>query len=130
MANPSLDVDLARSHFPALKSGYIFADNAGGSQAALEVVERITDYFTNSNVQLGADYSISVKSTRRVLEDGPTEAAKLFGAGNLNGDVSFDEVVFGSSTTMNLANLARGLEDDLRQGDEFIVTGEHEGLSD
>ncbi|KAF9528983.1 selenocysteine lyase [Crepidotus variabilis] len=126
MPTPTLDLGLARSRFPALKSGYIFADNAGGSQAAVDVIERITDYLSNTNVQLGADYSVSVESTTRVLSDGPTEAAKLFGAGNLNGDVSFDEVVFGSSSTLNLANLARGLESDISPGDEFIITGEHE----
>jgi hypothetical protein len=33
----TLNVLQARSHFPALNSGYIFTDNAGGSQAAKEV---------------------------------------------------------------------------------------------
>ncbi|PPR07857.1 hypothetical protein CVT24_005594 [Panaeolus cyanescens] len=115
-----LDVEFARSQFPALKDGFIFADNAGGSQAAVEVVNRISDYLLNTNVQLGADYSVSVQSTRRVLVDGPTEGAKLFNA------ASADEIVFGSSSTLNLENLARGLENGISQGDEFIVTGEHE----
>jgi selenocysteine lyase/cysteine desulfurase len=117
----ALDVAKARSSFPALKSGYLFADNAGGSQAAQEVIERISDYLSNTNVQLGADYSVSIESTRRVLIQGPTEAAKLFNAR------SPDEIVFGSSSTLNLENLARGLEEDIQPGDEFIVTGEHEG---
>ncbi|KDR80956.1 hypothetical protein GALMADRAFT_1116937 [Galerina marginata CBS 339.88] len=116
----SLDVEQARSHFPILATGYIFADNAGGSQAAKEVVDRISDYLLNTNVQLGADYSLSVQSTQRVLVDGPREAAKLFNA------KSPDEIVFGSSSTLNLENLARGLENDIQPGDEFIVTGEHE----
>jgi len=128
MSPPTLDVELARSHFPSLKSGYIFADNAGGSQAAIEVVERISDYLLNTNVQLGADYTVSVQSTNRVLVDGPREAAKLLGAGNLNGEVKLDEVVFGSSSTLNLENLARGLEKDVLEGDEFVVTSEHEGI--
>jgi hypothetical protein len=112
----------ARSHFPALNSGYIFADNAGGSQAAKEVVDRISDYLLNTNVQLGADYSVSVLSTNRVLSEGPNEAAKLLQAR------SPDEVVFGSSSTLNLENLSRGLDNDIQHGDEFIVTGEHEGM--
>jgi len=118
----TLDVQKARSHFPALDSGFIFADNAGGSQAAKEVVDRISDYLLNTNVQPGADYSVSVVSTQR-LRDGPTEAAKLFNAHSPN------EIVFGSSSTLNLVNLSRGLEDDIQPGDEFIVTGEHEGES-
>ena len=34
--------------------------------------------------------------------------------------------MFGSSSTLNLEHLARGLEKDIQPGDEFIVTGEHE----
>ncbi len=121
MTSAVLDVTNARSHFPSLNSGYIFADNAGGSQAAKETIDRISDYLVNTNVQLGADYSASVEATRRVMVEGPTEAAKLFNA------KTPDEIVFGSSTTMNLENLARGLENDIQPGDEFIITGEHEG---
>lgn len=121
MPSSGFDVTNARSHFPSLKSGYIFADNAGGSQASQEVIDRISDYLTNTNVQLGADYSVSVEATRRVMVEGPTEAVKLFNAR------SPDEIVFGSSSTLNLENLARGLETDIQPGDEFIITGEHEG---
>lgn len=122
-STPKLDVEFARSQFPALKSGFVFADNAGGSQAAVEVVNRITDYLLNTNVQLGADYSVSVQSTQRVA-DGPVEGAKLFNA------ASPDEFVFGSSSTLNLENLARGLESGINSSDEFIITGEHEGRHD
>ncbi|KAF8961498.1 pyridoxal phosphate-dependent transferase [Flammula alnicola] len=103
-----LNVEQARSHFPP------------SPPAAKEVVDRISDYLLNTNVQLGADYSISVQSTQRVLVDGPREAAKLFNA------QSPDEIVFGSSSTLNLENLARALESGIQSGDEFIVTGEHE----
>lgn len=117
----TLDVAKARSSFPSLDSGFIFADNAGGSQAAKEVVDRITDYLLNTNVQLGADYSVSVTSTDRVWVQGPTEVAQLFNA------QSPDEIVFGSSSTLNLENLSRSLEKGIVAGDEFIITGEHEG---
>jgi selenocysteine lyase/cysteine desulfurase len=121
MSSSSFDVIKARSHFPSLNSGFIFADNAGGSQAAKLVVDRICDYLLNTNVQLGADYSVSQQSTTRVCVDGPREAAKLFNA------ASPDEIVFGGSTTANMENLTRGLENDIQPGDEFIITGEHEG---
>ncbi|KAF9460595.1 pyridoxal phosphate-dependent transferase [Collybia nuda] len=116
----TLDVSKARANFPSLKSGYIFADNAGGSQATKGVVDKISDYLLNTNVQLGADYSTSVQSTTRVLTEGPTVAAKLFNAENP------EEIVFSASSTMNLENLSRGLEKDIQEGDEFIITGEHE----
>lgn len=133
-----MDVAKARSHFPALKDGFIFADNAGGSQALQEVVDRISDYLLNTNVQLGpsisrwdrwrcwtdlraftgADYSVSAKATQRV-EDGARQTAVLINA-------SLDEVAFGPSSTMLTENLARALEKDVLDGEEFIVTGEHE----
>lgn len=119
-----LDVIKARSNFPALASGYIFADNAGGSQAAKSVIDKIVDYLLNTNVQLGADYSVSVTSTQRTMSEGPAAAARLVNAKSPN------EIVFSASSTMNLENLARGLENDIQAGDEFIVTGEHEGLSE
>ncbi|KAK7055574.1 Aminotran-5 domain-containing protein [Favolaschia claudopus] len=115
----TLDVEFARSQFPSLKSGYLFADNAGGSQVTQASIDLISDYLANTNVQLGADYSVSVASTQRVLS-AAEETRKLFGA------ASTDEIIFGPSSTANMENLARGLEPDIKEGDEFIVTGEHE----
>ena len=118
-----LDLEKARSHFPSLKSGYIFADNAGGSQCIKDVADRIYDYLCNTNVQLGADYSVSQISTRRVMVDGPESAVKLFNAS------SVDEIVFGASSTLNMENLTRSLDDKIQAGDEFVITGEHESAS-
>ncbi|KAG2012170.1 selenocysteine lyase, variant 2 [Coprinopsis cinerea AmutBmut pab1-1] len=117
---PSFDVHRARAQFPSLESGFLFADNAGGSQIAQEVIDRLTDYIINTNAQLGATYSLSRTSTQRVLVEAPQEATKLFNAKSPN------EIVFGSSSTLNLENLARSLEKDIKAGDEFIITGEHE----
>ncbi|KAJ7092383.1 pyridoxal phosphate-dependent transferase [Mycena belliarum] len=114
-----LDVEFARSQFPALKSGFVFADNAGGSQVTQSSIDLIVDYLSNTNVQLGADYSVSVASTQRVYS-AAEEARKLFGAADKN------EIVFGPSSTANVENLARGLEAGIKEGDEFIITGEHE----
>ncbi|KAG6890159.1 hypothetical protein C0992_002964 [Termitomyces sp. T32_za158] len=114
------DIAKARANFPALNTGYIFADNAGGSQVTQSVVDRISDYLINTNVQLGADYSVSVESTRRAMTEAHEQAAKLFNAR------SPSEIVFSSSSTMNLENLSRALENDIKAGDEFIVTTEHE----
>jgi selenocysteine lyase/cysteine desulfurase len=120
----SLDLTKARSLFPSLSntsSPYIYADNAGGSQCSKPVIDRIVDYLCNTNVQLGADYSISQISTDRVNEG--KEAAKvLFNA------ASSDEIVMGGSSTMNVENLARAIEKDILDEEEIVITGEHEGL--
>ncbi|EKM53823.1 uncharacterized protein PHACADRAFT_260365 [Phanerochaete carnosa HHB-10118-sp] len=117
----TLDIAQVHDSFPALKSGYIFADNAGGSQCLADVVARISDYLLNTNVQLGADYSVSVKSTQRVA-DGVEAVRELFNA------ESAEEVAMGSSSTMLAENLARAIEGDFLDGDEIIITGEHEGM--
>lgn len=115
----TLDIEEVRACFPSLESGYIYADNAGGSQTAQGVIDRIVDYLTNTNVQLGADYFVGMLSTQRVAE-GSFSAAELFNA------ASIDEVGFGPSSTMIFENIARALENDIRPGDEFIITDEHE----
>lgn len=115
----ALNVDECRAQFPSLKDGYVFADNAGGSQCLKTVADAVSDYLLNTNVQLGADYSVSVESTRRVGL-GATATAEL-----VNADP--DEIVFGSSSTSLVENLARALDGDLLSTDEFIVSdADHE----
>ncbi|KIY46833.1 selenocysteine lyase [Fistulina hepatica ATCC 64428] len=119
-----LDIENVRASFPALSSNnkpYIFADSAGGSQTVKDVADRMYDYLTNSNVQLGADYSVSALSTKRVMHEGPRAAMELFNA------ESPEEIAFGMSSTMNLENLARSLDNDVHSDEEIIITGEHEG---
>ncbi|KAG1745178.1 pyridoxal phosphate-dependent transferase [Suillus lakei] len=104
-----LDINQVRACFPSLRSGHIYADNAGGSRTAQAVIDRIVDYLSNANAQLEADYSA-----------GAITAVELFNA------TSLDEVGFGSSSTMLFENIARALENDIQPGDEFIITYEHE----
>lgn len=121
MSPASLDIERLRAQFPALQDGsYIYADNAGGSQCLKAVVDRISDYLLRTNVQLGADYSASVTSTKRVAE-GVEAARELFNA------ASVDEISMGSSSTMLVENLARAIDSDILDDEEIIVTGEHEG---
>ena len=84
-----------------------------------DVAARISDYLLNTNVQLGADYPISVTSTDRVAS-GAEAARELFNA------ESVDEIAYGSSSTMLVENLARAIEADVQPGEEIIITGEHE----
>jgi selenocysteine lyase/cysteine desulfurase len=119
----NIDIAAARAAFPALAvpEPFIFADNAGGSQCLTTVIQAVSDYLVHSNVQLGAGYSVSVAATKRIAE--AKEAAReLFNA------ASVDEIAFGSSSTQVSENLARALEEDFSEGDEIIITPEHEGM--
>ncbi|THV03935.1 PLP-dependent transferase [Dendrothele bispora CBS 962.96] len=115
-----LDIEQTRAHFPALRSGHIFADNAGGSQVPKDVVDRISDYLLNTNVQVNVDYSISIQSTQRVAE-GRAAAARLLNAAKP------EQIILGGSSTANMENLLRQFDGDVNAGDEFILMdGEHE----
>jgi selenocysteine lyase/cysteine desulfurase len=122
MAPPhTLDTPAIRAAFPALKThaGFIFGDNAGGSQILQASADAVMDYLVNTNIQMGSDYMPA--STERCLKLAQAEAVKLFNA------ESPEEIVFGGSSTQNVENLARGLEGSLGAGDEIVVTWEHEG---
>jgi len=112
------DINFIRQQFPALNGEWIFLDNAGGSQILGSIVERISDYLINTNVQLGASYGISQQSTQRV------DQARHLMATFINAK-SPDEVIFGSSTTQLLANLALAMSASFKPGDEVIVTNCH-----
>ena len=114
-----LDLDFVRAQFPALSSGYVYLDNAGGSQTLGRVADRVRDYLLTTNVQLGASYAISEESTARV-DAAARGAAEYIGA-------QPGEVVLGSSTTQLLHNLSRAMEPSLSPGDEIVVsTADHE----
>lgn len=115
-----LNLNFVRKQFPALSGEWTYFDNAGGSQTVKSVVDRISEYLTTSDVQLGASYEISETAGKRVRE-GYRFVADLINAR----DVS--EVIFGSSTTMLLRQLASSFVQTLSPGDEIIVTNcDHE----
>ena len=111
----SLDLDAVRDEFPALSSGFVYLDNAGGSQTLGRVAERVRDYLLTTNVQLGASYAISQSATARV-HDAATATARYIGAAGP------EEVVLGSSTTQLLDNLSLAMEGTLLPGDEIVIT--------
>jgi cysteine desulfurase family protein (TIGR01976 family) len=115
-----MNTEFVRSQFPGLKDDFIFFDNAGGSQIAQQVIDKINDYLVNSYVQLGASYSVSELATKRVAE--------LQNVGQLLLNTqSPAEIVTGSSTTMLLRQLAQAMLKNLKEGDEIIVTNcDHE----
>ncbi len=109
-----------RSQFPALSGEWTYFDNAGGTQVAQQVGERIQDYLYHTNVQLGATYEISGMAAERISESQKTWAEVINAAHP-------SEVIFGPSTTVLLQNLSRSLGQLFEPGDEIIVTNfDHE----
>lgn len=115
-----LDLSFVRKQFPALKRDFTFMDNAGGSQVLSGVIHRITDYLSNTNVQLGASYSVSQESGKR-LEEATAKLAEYINAKRK------EEIVVGPSTTMLLRILSLTLSQQWQAGDEIIVSNsDHE----
>ncbi|KAJ3105642.1 hypothetical protein HDU97_007849 [Phlyctochytrium planicorne] len=116
-----LDVEWARSRFPAIASNdFVFMDNAGGSAVLDTVSDKVSAYLSSTNVQLGASYRVSQESTT-LVKLGNEAGQKFVNAEHL------DEIVFGSSTTQLVENLARAMEPGLKSGDEIIISNtDHE----
>lgn len=117
---PQLDLEYVRRQFPALSDDIVLLDNAGGSQIAKPVVDRISEFMVSANVQLGATYSTSVTAARKVAE-GREALATL-----LNADRA-EEVVMGATATQLFDQLAQALVQHWEPGDEIIVSNfDHE----
>ena len=115
-----MDIEFTRKQFPGLKSGFIFMDNAGGSQILGSAVEEISEYLINSNVQLGATYKISALAGDK-LNKVTQQIAGFINARDPK------EVVIGPTSTMQLRILSLCISRQWKEGDEVIVTNtDHE----
>lgn len=117
---PELDLEYVRRQFPALTDDVVLLDNAGGSQIAKPVFDRISKFMFTANVQLGATYGASVTAARKVAE-GRAALAML-----LNADRD-EEVVMGATATQLFDQLAQALVQHWEPGDEVVVSNfDHE----
>jgi cysteine desulfurase family protein (TIGR01976 family) len=115
-----LDLDFIRNEYPSLRSDYVFFDNAGGSQTLKRVMDKITEYYMTSNVQLGGTYSVSTQARERV-NSGSAQIAHT-----LNAKLAH-EVVVGSSASTLIRLFSIVIGKTLKAGDEIIITNaDHE----
>lgn len=116
----SLDMDHVRSRFPGLRDDWAFFDNAGGSQICQPALDRVVEFLTHRNVQIGGSYAVS-QAAAEALQMGREAARVLVNAARP------EEIVFGPSTTVLLQNLSTAMRSQFRPGDEVIVTmADHE----
>ncbi|MFT7648317.1 MAG: cysteine desulfurase family protein (TIGR01976 family) [Candidatus Poriferisodalaceae bacterium] len=131
MSTPSaaprpFDLDFVRSQFPAFDDanlkGWAFFENAGGSYAARQTIDRLTNYYTRTKVQPYAQYPASAAAGHEM------DLAYERLAGWLN--VGVDEVHIGPSTSQNTYVLAKAFRQGWDDGDEIVVTNQdHEANS-
>jgi len=113
MGTPVFDVDYSRTLFPPTIWDWSFFENAGGSFVPTSVIERLTSYMTETQVQPGAVYPASARAADRMAE-GHRLMAAMIGADD-------DEVTVSASTSINVYVLARALRPLWADGDEVIV---------
>lgn len=121
-----LDLPFVRTLFPAFSEpslrDQVFLENAGGSYACMQVIERLSTYYQRLKVQPHAPYPASYEAGEWMDASYPALARYL--------NVSPDEVFFGPSTSQNTYVLAQAFAQLLRPGDEIIVTNQdHEANS-
>lgn len=117
-----LNVDFCRAQFPSQCWDWGFFENAGGSFVPNSVIQRLTAYMTECQVQPGGPFPAGVLAQER-MDTGHRNMADMIGA-----DV--DEVVIGPSTSANIDVLSRSLRPLWHEGDEVIVTNlNHEANS-
>ena len=123
---PTLDLTFVRRQFPAFSeprlAGQAFFENAGGSYACRQVIERLTDFYTKTKVQPHHLYPTAQEAGEAMDSSYAPFAHYL--------NVQPNEVYFGPSTTQNTYVLAQAFRDTLSEGDEIIVTNQdHEANS-
>ena len=104
-----------RAQFPALKGGFAFFENAGGSQLPKQVIERMHSFMVDGYVQIGAGYPASDLATVTVYE------ANKYANVLMNGDGA-GKTLIGPSTTDLIYRLANMYRDIVEPGDEIVVS--------
>ncbi len=116
----NLDIPFIRSQFPAFTEpslqGWAFFENAGGSYACKQVIDRLRDYYTKNKVQPYYDFPASAQAGEMM----DTSYQRM--ADYLNVDAS--EIHFGPSTTQNVYVLANAMRPMWEEGDHIIVSNQ------
>jgi selenocysteine lyase/cysteine desulfurase len=113
-----LDTKFVRAQFPAFSEpsldGWAFFENAGGSYACRQVIDRLFAYYAKTKVQPYYPFPASVEAGSKMDESYARLSAYL--------NVAEDELNFGPSTTQNVYVLANALRPMWQTGDEIIVS--------
>ncbi len=121
-----LDVAFARAQFPAFAepslAGQAFFENAGGSYACRQVIERLDRFYRQRKVQPYGPFDASRLAGEEMVEARVRLAAML--------GVKTDELSFGPSTSANTYVLSQAFRRALGRGDAVVVTDQdHEANS-
>lgn len=121
----ALDNAWVREQFPALKLRVngctaAFLDGPGGTQVPQRVIDAVTNYFVESNANVGGAYLTSERNDA-MLAEAHRAIADLLGC-------DADEVSFGQNMTTLTLLLSRAIGRELKPDDEILLTWlDHDG---
>ncbi len=113
----TLDTAFARSLFPDPCWHWSFFENAGGSFVPTSVIDRLTSYMRECQVQPGGPFGPGADAQAR-MDLGHATMAAMIG-------VEPEEVVIGPSTSINVYVLANALRPLWSEGDRIIVADQN-----
>jgi cysteine desulfurase family protein (TIGR01976 family) len=122
----AIDFAPFRRQFPALArevNGRVsaFLDNPAGTQVPQDAIDRLRDYWINSNANLGGFFRASRHSTA-LFRETHAAMADMLGAGAL------DEIIIGQNMTTLTFAISRAIARTLGADDEIVVTNlDHDG---
>ncbi|MFD1914387.1 aminotransferase class V-fold PLP-dependent enzyme [Halodurantibacterium flavum] len=121
-----LDTEFVRAQFPAFDAPGMaemaFFENAGGSFACRQVIDRLTRFYRERKVQPYAPYPAATAGGEEMDEARARLSALL--------NVAGDELHFGPSTSANTYVLSQAFRQMLQPGDAVVVTDQdHEANS-
>ena len=120
ISNIKLDINFVRSQFPTfndpIAKEWSFMENAGGSYVPQTVIDKLNKFMISTKVQPYAEFE-----TSKIAGNNMDKATSLF-AKMINANK--DEIIIGSSTTMNMYVLSNAFKYLLEPGDELIVTNQ------
>ncbi len=117
--NKTFDIAWVREQFPSLKlqvNGHAaaFLDGPAGTQVPKQVMDAVQNYFLTANANTYGQFQTSRRTDEMIL------AARASMADFFNCDSN--EVVFGQNMTTITFALARAIANELKPGDEIVVT--------
>lgn len=114
MTSPSLT-----EHFPALRAGFSYLDNAAGAQVPMETIDAISRFLAGGSCNVGQPYPASVAATALKARARAATAEFLH--------CEPEEVMLGTSATALTFQLGRAFSRLWRPGDEVVISElEHE----
>ena len=115
-----LDVEKIRKDFPILDvkvhgKPLIYLDNAATTQKPKTVINAVTDYYENYNANIHRSIHKLGEEATAAYEEAHSKVANFINAG-------FEEIIFTKGTTEGLNLLAYSLTNDLKAGDEIVIS--------